>query len=138
MEAAVYESMPLHQLFSIASASAQHGDAGKCWPRLRVIASSDRCPLDRYPFVRCLFDPSGSRSSESHWPTTATREGFSVHANGCHGRMCTDGMHTDQATRKRRSKEELTITDSELRAMAAPAIIGLSQPKAAIGMPIPL
>jgi hypothetical protein len=42
-------------------------------------------------------------------------------------------MPTDQAARKRRSREELTITESELRAMAAPAIIGLSQPKAAIG-----
>ena len=44
----------------------------------------------------------------------------------------------DQVARYRRSSEELRITDSELRAMAAPAIIGFSQPRAAIGIPIAL
>jgi len=32
--------------------------------------------------------------------------------------------------------KELVTTDTELKAMAAPAIIGLSRPKAAKGMPI--
>ncbi len=36
------------------------------------------------------------------------------------------------------NSDELTITDKELKAIAAAAIIGLRKPKAAIGMPMEL
>ena len=39
---------------------------------------------------------------------------------------------------KRRSRSELATTSTELAAMATPAIIGLSRPRAATGMPIAL
>ena len=46
--------------------------------------------------------------------------------------MTHNGAHMIYGHCQFRSSEEFTITDSDLRAMAAPAIMGLSQPRAAI------
>ena len=87
--------------------------------RGKLATAAGHCLSDRRPCVQ-------------HWPGRLNRAGLPL---ASHGHRL---LHTAGAARKRRSKEELTITDNELRAMAAPAIIGLSQPKAAIGMPMML
>lgn len=51
-------------------------------------------------------------------------------------RHTTSGQHAFASYFKRRSRELLTITESELSAIAAEAMMGFRSPNAAIGTPM--
>src|SRR5512135_274651 len=111
----------------IADRRAQRGDIGA--RRIEGHRRSTRLQRHR---------GGGHAGDGLEYPRDAGHAALAGHAlhvefHGFHWMLLRDG--SSQSGRKRRNSSALLTTDTELIAMAAPAITGLSRPKAASGMP---